>query len=153
MAYQFSKVTNFIISVFDAMPLVNTISLRDDDVVDVEKANVYPMVNIRLIDSPAPQSDLREFTYAIEVLNQRDDTKVPKTSKLLTDTNFVDNINICDSIANNFILEVLKDHNDFNVFLSDDTVSEFTYIFKHGERNALEGVSFEVTLNTNNNAV
>ena len=134
------------------MPLVNTISLRDDDVVDTEKENIYPLVNIRLLDSPAPTDSTREYTYAIEVLNQRDDTKVAKTSKLLTDTNYIDNINICDTIANNFVLELLKDHNDFNVFLTDDSVSDFEPV-KKDERNMLDGVKFELTLLTNQNDI
>jgi hypothetical protein len=134
------------------MPLVNTISLRDDDVMDVEKENIYPLVSIRLIESPAPQLDLREFTYSIEVLTQRDDLKKATPSKLLTDVNYIDNMNICDTIANNFLLEVWKTHNTDNVFIVDDSVTDFEPISKD-ERNGLDGVRFEVTLSTEQNSI
>jgi hypothetical protein len=152
MANQFSKVTTFIIGIFDEMPLVNTISLRDDDVVDVEKENIYPLVSIRVISSPPPTQNLREFSYSIEVLNQRDDSKTATTSKLLTDTNYIDNINICDCIANNFVMEILKTHNDFNINIIEETISEFTPIQKD-ERNCLDGIKFEATFLIDQNAV
>ena len=152
MANQFSKVTNFIVGIFQDMPLVNTISLRDDDVIDVEKENVYPLVSIRLISSPAPQQNLREFRYSFEITNQRDDTKIATPSKLLTDTNYIDNVNICDSIGSNFLMEIMKAHNNFNIDIVEDSVSEFEPIHKD-ERNCLDGIKFECTFLINQNAI
>jgi hypothetical protein len=152
MANQFSKVVAFIIDIFNKDSLVNTISLRDDDVLDVEKENIYPLVSIRHTTSPAPQQNLREYTFTFDVLNQRDDTKIATPSKLLTDTNYIDNVNICDSIANNFVLEILKSHNDFNINIIEETISEFEPISKD-ERNQLDGIRFEVTFLINQNAI
>jgi hypothetical protein len=152
MANQFSKVATFIINIFNKDSLVNTISLRDDDVIDVEKENVYPLVTIRLISSPAPTQNLREFRYLFQVTNQRDDTKIATNSKLLTDTNYIDNMNICDSIANNFVLEILKTHNDFNINIIEETISDFEPISKD-ERNQLDGIKFEATFLINQNAI
>jgi len=152
MANQFSKVTTFIVGIFDAMPLVNTISLRDDDVIDVEKENVYPLVTIRLISSPAPTQNLREFRYLFQITNQRDDTKISTPSKLLTDTNYIDNVNICDSIGNNFLMEIMKTHNDLNVDIVEDSVSEFEPIQKD-ERNCLDGIKFEATFLIKQNSI
>lgn len=152
MANQFSKVTAFIVDIFDQMELVNTISLKDTDVIDVENKNNYPIVSIRHISSPRPQQNLREFSFKIEVLNQRDDTKTPTPSKLLTDTNYIDNVNICDSIANNFIMQILKHHNDFNIDIVESSISDFEPIQKL-ERNCLDGISFEATFLINQNAI
>jgi hypothetical protein len=152
MANQFSILTIFIIDTFDAIPLVNTISLRDDDVIDTEKENVYPLVSIRQIASPAPGLNDRQFTYSFEITNQRDDTKKARTSKLLTDENYIDNMNICDTIGNNFVIEILKSHNDFNITIVDDSVTEFVPIQKD-ERNSLDGVKFEATFLINQNNI
>lgn len=152
MSNKFSIVTNYLVSIFEANSLVNTISLRDDDVVDVEKENVYPLVSMRLIESPAPQQNLREYTYLFEVLNQRDFQGKATPSKLLTDTNYIDNIGICDSIANDFLMEILKTHNDFNINVSDDSISTFEPIRKD-ERNCLDGIRFEATFYINQNAI
>jgi len=75
MANQLSVLLNHIVSVFEADPLVNTILFVDDDTLDNEKENIYPLVVIKLLPSPKPEQDLRAYTLSIEVLNQRDDVK------------------------------------------------------------------------------
>ena len=152
MSNKQSILLNFIVETFNQNPLVNTSVFKDDDVVDVEKENVYPLVSIQLLTSPAPFDDHREYSLRFEILNQRDDKKVATSSKLMSDTNYIDNVGICDSIANNFILEVLKTHNDFDINIIDDGISEFEPIRKD-ERNCLDGVRFEVTFSMHQNAI
>jgi len=152
MANQFSTVTAFIIDTFYKSNLVNTISLRDDDVIDVEKENIYPLVSIRLVSSPAPQQNFREFRYSFEITNQRDDTKIATPSKLLTDTNYIDSVNICDSIGNDFLMEIMKTHNDYNIDIVEDSVSEFEPVQKD-ERNCLDGIKFEASFLIKQNAI
>ncbi len=150
MSNKQSILLNFVVSVFDAMPLVNTIVFKDDDVLDVEKENVYPLVSIQLLASPAPFDDHREYRLGFEVLNQRDDRKVSTPNKLMSDTNYIDNVGICDSIGNNFVMEIMKTHNNFDINIQD--VSEFTPVRKD-ERNCLDGIKFEATFITHQNAV
>jgi hypothetical protein len=152
MANQLSKLLTFIIEVYDAIPLVNTICFKDDDVVDVEKENVYPLVSIQLLSGPAPDWYNRQYIIAFEVLNQRDDTKTSTGSKLLADTNYIDNVGITDSIANNFIMEVLKDHNDLDIQIVDGSISTFEPVRKD-ERNALDGVKFSATFMMHQNGI
>jgi len=152
MSNKASILLNFIVETFSANPLVNTIVFKDDDVLDVEKENVYPLVSIQLLESPAPFEDHREFTLGIEILNQRDDRKNETPSKLMSDTNYIDNIGICDSIANNFIMEIIKTHNDFDINIIDDGVSNFEPVRKD-ERNCLDGVKFEVTFSIHQNGL
>lgn len=152
MSNKQSILLNHIVSIYDALPLVNTIVFKDDDVVDIEKENVYPLVSIQLLTSPAPFADHREYSLRFEILNQRDDRKVATPSKLMSDTNYIDNVGICDSIANNFVMEVLKTHNDLDINIIDDGVSEFEPIRKD-ERNMLDGVRFEVTFSMHQNGI
>lgn len=152
MANQLSNILNYTVEVFDAMPLVNTIVIKDDDVVDVEKENIYPLVSINLINSPYQLDDIRTFKIQIEVFNQRDDRKIATPSKLMSDTNYIDNINVCDSIANNYINELRKTHNQFDIGIFENGLSDFTYKRKD-ERNALDGVMFEVILYTHQNNI
>ena len=152
MSNKQSILLNFIVETFNQNPLVNTIVFKDDDVLDMEKENVYPLVSIQLLTSPAPFEDRREFRLGFEILNQRDDRKVATPSKLMSDTNYIDNVGICDSIANNFVMEVLKTHNDFDINIIDDGVSEFEPIRKD-ERNMLDGVRFEATFSMHQNGI
>lgn len=152
MSNKISQLLTHIVSIYDAIPLVNTIVFKDDDVLDVEKENVYPLVSIQLLTYPFAVDDNRRFALRFEILNQRDDKKVATPSKLMSDTNYIDNIGICDSIANNFVLEILKTHNDLDINIIDDGVSEFEPIRKD-ERNCLDGVRFEVTFSMHQNAI
>jgi hypothetical protein len=152
MANQLSVLLNFIVGVFDADPLVNTIAFTDVDVIDVEKENIYPLVTLKLLPSPGPDQNFRAYALSVEVLNQRDDTKTPTPSKLLTDTNYVDNIGITDSIANNFIMQILKTHNEFDINIDEDSITDFVPV-KKGERNALDGITFECTFTIHQNDV
>lgn len=152
MANQLSSLLKLVVDTFDAMPLVNTVVFKDDDVVDVEKENVYPLVSISLLTSPAPGLNEREYKIAFEVYTQRDDRKIATPSKLLLDTNYIDNIGICDSIANNFVLEFLKSHNEFDIGIVDDGVSEFDPVEKD-ERNSLDGIKFTVQFYTHQNNI
>lgn len=152
MANQLSSLLNLVVDTFESMPLVHTRVLKDDDVVDVEKENVYPLAVIRLMKSPAPTVDLREYRLAFEIFNQRDDRKIPTPSKLMLDTNYIDNIGICDSIANNFILDFLKTHNDIDAGIVDGSISDFETVRKD-ERNCLDGIKFEATFYTHQNNI
>jgi hypothetical protein len=75
MATQLSTLLTFIEDTFLADPMVNTVVFKDDDAVDVEKENIYPLVNITLLPSPRPDQNGRSYTLKFEVLNQRDDIK------------------------------------------------------------------------------
>lgn len=152
MANQLSNLLNEVVSIYESMPLVNTVVFKDDDVVDVEKENVYPLVSITILASPAPETNQREYRLSFEIFNQRDDRKIPTPNKLMLDTNYIDNIGICDSIANNFILDFLKTHNDIDAGITDDSISEFEYIRKD-ERNCLDGVKFEAIFYTHQNNI
>lgn len=152
MANQLSNLLTLVVDTLEAMPLVNTVVFKDDNVVDVEKENVYPLVSISLLSSPAPEMNQREYRLAFEIFNQRDDRKIATPSKLLLDTNYIDNIGICDSIANNFVLEFLKSHNVFDIGIVDDGVSEFDPVEKD-ERNSLDGIKFTVQFFTHQNNI
>ena len=152
MSNKQSQLLNHIVSIYDAMPLVNTIVFKDDNVLDVEKENVYPLVSIQLLTSPAPFVDRREFRLGFEIFNQRDDIKIPTPNKLMLDTNYIDNIGICDTIANNFVLSFYKTHNDIDAGIVDDSVSEFEPVRKD-ERNCLDGIKFEATFYTHQNNI
>ena len=152
MSNKQSQLLNHIVSIFDAMPLVNTIVFKDDDVLDVEKENVYPLVSIQLLTSPAPFDDHRKYSLMFEIFNQRDDRKTATPSKLMSDTNYIDNVGICDSIGNDFLMEILKTHNDFDINVVEDSVSEFEPV-KKDERNRLDGIKFEATFSMHQNGI
>jgi len=149
MANQVSKLLNHVVSIFDSNTLVHTIVFKDDNVVDVEKENIYPLVSMRILNS-IKASDLVTINIEFEILNQRDKLPISTPSKLMLDTNYIDNLNICDSIGNEFILEITKSHNDLDI--NTEEYSIFEYVQKD-ERNCLDGVKFDVTFSMHQNAI
>ena len=150
MSNKASILLNFVVGIFQDMPLVNTVVFKDDDVVDVEKENVYPLVSIELIETPPTENDYYYEKLGFTVLNQRDDLKVATPSKLMTDTNYIDNVGIVRTIMNNFILEVEKTHNEFDIDIFEKTPG---IPLKKDERNCLDGIRFEATFSMHQNAI
>ena len=73
-------------------------------------------------------------------------------SKLMRNTNYIDNVGITDSIANNFVMEILKTHNDFDINIDEDSITDFEPV-KKDERNCLDGVKFECTFTIHQNDI
>ena len=144
----FSKVTNYIINRFQQDEMVNTISLSAIDLIDTKKENIYPLVAISFNGSVVDEEQsLIIYDYTITVLQQRDNRKVEKRSKLMEDENWIDNLNECESICVNFINYVKRMELD-NINI--DSVSiELTPLSGYGGSN-LDGYSFDVGFNIPN---
>lgn len=144
----FSKVTNYIINRFQQDEMVNTISLSAIDLIDTKKENIYPLVAISFNEAVVDEEQsLIIYDYTITVLQQRDNRKVEKHSKLMEDENWIDNLNECESICVNFINYVKRIELD-NINI--DSVSiELTPLSGYGGSN-LDGYSFDVGFNIPN---
>ena len=100
----FSELINYIINRFKQDSLVNTISLSDKSLIDTKKENIYPIVSISFNGISLNNAEnTKNYDYTISVLQQRDNRKVEKPSKLMADENWIDNLNECESICMNFI--------------------------------------------------
>lgn len=139
-----NKILNYLVELLQANTLVNTISLRDDDVFDVEKSNIYPLVAMRLISSIKEENRvLTKINFQIRIV--RDFIPKAQPSKLMTDTNYIDNIAICDSIGNDLILDFHKVDNGKNIFI--DTYTDFEYTTN------LDGVNFSIDFISSQNGI
>lgn len=149
MANQISLIVNKIVSIFNNDKRVHTIVFKDDDVIDVEKRNIYPLVNIDLRKSDI-LDDRINVTIGFAILTQRDDIRKAQPNKLMNDTNYIDNINTCFSIANDFLAEIIRNHNEDDINI--ESFSEVTFIIKD-ERNTLDGVDFTAIFSTHQNDI
>ena len=117
--------TNKVISIFNDNPLVNTITTESSSNTDMEKRNIYPLVNIELIDSQ-PNGVLQTFNYEIIVMQQRDVIKDLNQTKYLNN-NSIDNHNECNQILMSFINAVSTSHD-----ITISNVPTFEYIYNDG---------------------
>lgn len=143
---EISKLNDFIIGRFELNPLVNTISIVPTFDMDANKENLYPLVNIDLRETDI-QTDVFIVSYKITILQQRDVKPIKTNSKLLNDTNFIDNINETTSIAADFINYLRWKHNELVVEIQN--LSTLDILKKFGQ-NGLDGVQFDIDLSIYN---
>lgn len=143
---EISILNNWIISEFDKNNLVNTISIVPTLQMDSNKENVYPLVNIDMLNSVV-QSDVIVVSFEITIVQQRDKRPVKTDSKLLGDTNYLDNVNETHSIAQRFINVLDRQNNSLNIEV--DTISKLDFLKEFGREN-LDGVQFIVDLSIPN---
>ncbi len=141
-----SLIYNWIVEQFQTNELVNTISIVPTAVIDTNKENIYPLVNIDLIDIET-QTDYLIFNFTIIVIQQRDIKPIKLDSKLMTNTNYIDNINETVSIANRFINVVEKQNNDSNIELQ--SLSRLK-VLKEWGTGICDGVRFDISLSIPN---
>ena len=141
-----SLIYNWIVEQFQSNELVNTISIVPTAVIDTNKENIYPLVNIDLIDIET-ESDYLTYNFNITVIQQRDIKPIKIDSKLMTNTNYIDNINETVSIANRFINVVEKQNNDSNIELQ--SLSRLK-VLKEWGTGVCDGVRFDISLSIPN---
>lgn len=143
---ELTLLNNFVIDRFDLNPLVNTITEVKTPDIDMNKENIYPLVNLDLIDED-PLSDALVFNYKITILQQRDIKPIKTNSKLLTNSNLLDNLNETNSIALDFINYLRWKNNDLVVEIQNLSRIDFLENYKG---NGLDGVQFDIDLSIYN---
>jgi hypothetical protein len=141
-----SLMYNWVIDQFQDNELVNTISIVQTSEMDINKENIYPLVNIDLIDVET-QPDALIYNFIITVIQQRDIKPIKIDSKLLTNTNYIDNVNETVSISNRFINVVEKQNNDSNIELVSVSTQR---ILKEWGKGICDGVRFNISLSIPN---
>lgn len=137
---------DYIINHFDNDNLVNTITTVPTINIDANKENIYPLINIDLIRKTT-LSDAIIGRYKITVITQRDVQPKKTNSKLLTDTNYWDNINECSAIITKFINKLVRLNNNENIMI--DNISDETPL-KNWGASGCDGFQFEFDLSIHN---
>lgn len=141
-----SLIYNWIIDQFQDNELVNTISIVPTSEMDINKENIFPLVNVDLIDFDT-QPDAIIYNFIITIIQQRDIKPAKIDSKLLTNTNYIDNINETGSISNRFINVVEKQNNDTNIELVSVSTQR---VLKEWGKGICDGVRFNISLSIPN---
>ena len=145
MANEYQKTKDYVISKFQADPLVNTITTLTSDLVDKNKETIYPVVNIDYTNNTV-QDDVILFSFHIKALDQNDVYTRTTDSKLQVDTNkddiFNETFNMCQQFINSF-----RQYNALNIEMV--SVSAITAI-KNEELNDLSGHEFTISISIPN---
>lgn len=137
------NISNHLIEVLKSGPsLVNTITFEVRDRIDVNKQNIYPLVNIDMLDSTITES-LTSISYLITIVEQRE-----LGNKLMNDkifgTNYIDNASECHLIGSRLIKSFITNR---DIFLDNEPVLSF---LPNTFDNGLDGVEFNLILSVTN---
>ena len=110
-----AKIHDFLINYFQSDDLVHTVTLVKTSEIDHNQNNIYQLVNLDLTGSRIDKQTVG-FTFVITALQQRDKPNTNYDSKLLTDTNYLSNINETHFVLNRF-LNVLRSQDNDNIEL------------------------------------
>lgn len=136
------NINDWLIKEFQKNELVNTISTLPTLQIDTQIANIYPLVNLDLLDTNITVSQILA-NYRITIVQQRDTRTEQTDNKLLTNSNYIDNVNETHSIAHKLINKLLRGYNDLNIEIQSQSMLRQ---LKNWSRNSLDGVQFEIEL-------
>jgi hypothetical protein len=147
---EISVLYDYVINEFRLNPLVNTITTVVTSGLDINKENIYPLVNIDLVNSTIsyPDAEMLSVNFQITVVQQRDVIPTVLDNKLLLNSNWRDNINETHSIANTFISKIMRQLNLHNINVEFVTAITF---FDESYINGLDGCQFGINLTIPNN--
>jgi hypothetical protein len=141
---ELSIVSDFTIDKFKSNPLVNTIAFEKTVEMDYNKENLYPLVNIDIINSVVTDQEIG-VNYIITIVEARDIDNELNNDKIYG-TNMIDNLNECHTIAVKFINEIRKQNNDYSIEMTNLSSITFLKLYE----GVLDGVRFTMTLNIEN---
>lgn len=136
--------TKKIIQIFNDNEVVNTITTEDSSNIDHNKKNIYPLVNIHLVDSLNTNDIIQTFNYEIIVVQQKEIIKDLNTNKYDND-NTLDNLNECNEILNSFIKNIRKEQ---YMNLVNQPLFEYLYNI---HSNGIDGVRTLISVEVYNN--
>ena len=141
---ELSIVSDFTIDKFKSNPLVNTIAFEKTVEMDYNKENLYPLVNIDMINSVVTDQEIG-VNYIITIVEARDVDNELNNDKIYG-SNMIDNLNECHTIAVKFINEIRKQNNDYSIEMTNLSSITFLKLYE----GVLDGVRFTMTLNIEN---
>lgn len=117
-----NKVYNYIIARFQDDEMVNTITFNDTFVVDTQKENIYPLVAINLQSiSEDILNALNLYTFRVYCLQKRDVQRIMTPSKMMDDTNLIDNLAETENILQRFNNHITRLEIEENINIQSKT--------------------------------
>ena len=142
---QYTELLYYIKSLADADALVNTVTKGDFELLDLDKANIFPLVHINITDAGFTNGSTVKFSLQVGCFDIRDINKEIRDNKFWEQDNEVDNHNETLAVLNRMWLKMFTDFELNNITASENPTLEIQ-TFVRG--NTLDGwiLSFEVEM-------
>lgn len=117
----YSELLYFLKGLAEDNQFVNTVTKGAIDKLDLEKANIYPLLHITIEEAEFTNGSTIVFDVTLECLNVRDINKeIVSDSKFWSNDNEVDNHNETLAILNDIWLRILRDWKDKNITTTEN---------------------------------
>ncbi len=130
--------------------LVNTVTKGDTDLIDTEKANIYPLVHISVETGNFTNGQTIIFNVSLECLQQRDLSKEIVDDKFWRQDNEVDNHNETLAILNDVWLKLFREWAEDYITASESPSFEKICF---GRGNILDGWALDFELELPNTTI
>jgi hypothetical protein len=123
----------------------NTVTKDAPDSIDLQKTNIFPLVNISIANGSFSNGSTISFNVVLEAITNRDANKEVVDDKFWSNDNEVDNHNNTLAILNKMWVAMYRDFEDKNITSSESPTFEKITL---GGTNLLDGweLSFDVEL-------
>jgi len=123
----------------------NTVTKDAPDSVDLQKTNIFPLVNISIANGSFSNGSTISFNVVLEAITNRDANKEVVDDKFWSNDNEVDNHNDTLAILNKMWVAMYRDFEDKNITSSESPTFEKVTLIG---TNLLDGweLSFDVEL-------
>ncbi len=142
---QYTELLYYVKELADADTLVNTVTQGDFEMLDLDKANIFPLVHVNITDSGFTNGQTVKFGMQIGCFDIRDVNKEIRTDKFWNQDNEVDNHNLTLAVLNRMWLKMYTDFEKNNITSSENpTLEKHSFI----RTNLLDGwiLTFEVEM-------
>jgi hypothetical protein len=116
---KYSELLYFLKGIAEDNEFVNTVTKGTVDKIDLEKANIYPLVHITIDEAQFTNGQTIIFNVTLECLTLRDINKEIVHDKFWGNDNEVDNHNLTMAILNDMWLRILRDWAERNITTTD----------------------------------
>jgi hypothetical protein len=142
---QYTELLYYVKELAEADTLVNTVTKGDFEKLDLDKANIFPLVHINITDAGFSNGQTVKFGMQIGCFDIRDINKEIRTDKFWEQDNEVDNHNLTLAVLNRMWLKMYTDFEKNNITSSENPTLEIQSFVR---TNLLDGwiLTFEVEM-------
>ena len=132
---------NLIVEKLNDDQRVKTIFSANEDELDFNKRDLYPMANVRVNSNDFNTNDV---TFEVTILDQRDTNKRAITNKFHGNDNRWDNWSLTYDVLRSLINQIERKQNDFDIsYVNSSSPLQIDNAFANG----LDGYSVLITFN------
>ena len=142
----YSELLNYIKTLGDADPFINTVTQGKFDKLDLDKADIFPLLHVTILGGSFTNGQTVIFNVEIAALNQRDINKEINVDKFWGQDNEVDNLNETLAVLNRLWVFMYRDFSDNLITASENPSLEI--VEPETTTNLIEGwkMTFNVEL-------